>query len=40
MLNNKGCRELGWLSDLATSHDAAVLENFPEDMHKLVGWIV
>jgi hypothetical protein len=40
MLNGEGCQELGWLRDLATSHNAAVLEHVPEDVHKLAGWIV
>jgi hypothetical protein len=37
MLNNKGCQELGRLRDLAGSHDATVLEDVLEDVHKLVG---
>jgi hypothetical protein len=40
MLNNEGCRELGQLHDLAGSCDAAVLEDLPEDVHKLLGQIV
>jgi hypothetical protein len=40
MLNGKGCQELGWLHDLAGSRDAMVLEDIPEDVHKLVGRIV
>jgi hypothetical protein len=40
MPNDEGCQELGRLHDLATSHDATVLEDVPEDMHKLVGWIM
>jgi hypothetical protein len=32
MLNDKGCQELG--------RNAAVLQNVPEDMRKLAGWIV
>jgi hypothetical protein len=40
MLNGEGCQELSWLRDLASSHDAAVLEDVPEDVHKLAGGIV
>jgi hypothetical protein len=40
MLNGEGCQELGWLHDLAGSRDAMVLEDIPEDVHKLVGRIV
>jgi hypothetical protein len=40
VLNGEGCQELGRLHDLATSHDATVLEDVPEDMHKLAGWIM
>jgi hypothetical protein len=35
MLNDKGCQELGQLHDLAASHDAAVLQDVPEDVRKL-----
>jgi hypothetical protein len=37
MLNNKGCQELGRLHELATSSDAAVLQNVSEDVRKLAG---
>jgi hypothetical protein len=38
MLNGEGCQELGRrLCDLAGSHDATVLENVPQDVHKLTG---
>jgi hypothetical protein len=40
MLNDEGCQELGRLHDLAGSRDAAVLEDVPMDVHKLVGRIV
>jgi hypothetical protein len=40
MLNGEGCQELGWLRDLAGSRDAAVLEDVPDDVHKLAGQIV
>jgi hypothetical protein len=40
MLNIEGCQELGRLRDLAGSRDAAVLEDAPKDVHKLVRWIV
>jgi hypothetical protein len=40
MLNGEGCQELGRLRDLDGSHDAAVLEDVLEDVHKLVGQIV
>jgi hypothetical protein len=40
MLNGKESQELGRLRDLAASRDAAVLEDAPEDVHKLAGWIV
>jgi hypothetical protein len=40
MLNDEGCQELGRLHDLATSHDADVLEDVPEDVQKLAGWIM
>jgi hypothetical protein len=40
MLNDEGCQELGRLHNLAGSCDAAVLEDIPMDVHKLVGWIV
>jgi hypothetical protein len=40
MLNGEGCQELNRLRDLAASRDAAVLEDVPEDMHKLAGRIV
>jgi hypothetical protein len=37
MLNGEGCQELGPLHDLASSRDTAVLEDVPEDVHKLKG---
>jgi hypothetical protein len=40
MLNGEGCQELDRLRDLAASHDAAVLQDVPEDMQKLAGQIV
>jgi hypothetical protein len=40
MLNGEGCQELGQIHDLAASRDAAVLQDVPEDMRKLAGWIV
>jgi hypothetical protein len=40
MLNDEGCQELGQLRDLAGSRDALVLEDVPEDVHRLVGQIV
>jgi hypothetical protein len=40
MLHGEGCQELSRLRDLATSRDVVVLENVPEDMRKLAGWIV
>jgi hypothetical protein len=40
MLNDEGCQELGRLRDLATSHDVVVLQDVPEDVRKLAGWIV
>jgi hypothetical protein len=36
MLDSERCQELGQLRDLATSHDTTVLEDVPEDVHKLV----
>jgi hypothetical protein len=33
MLNGEGCQELSRLHDLAGSHDVAVLEDVPEDVH-------
>jgi hypothetical protein len=40
MLNGKGCQELSRLRDLAGSREAVVLEDVPEDVHKLMGRIV
>jgi hypothetical protein len=40
MLNGEGCQELGRLRDLATSSDASMLRDVPEDVHKLAGRIV
>jgi hypothetical protein len=40
MMNGEGCQELGRLHDLATSRDAAVLEDVLEDMHNLARWIM
>jgi hypothetical protein len=37
MLNGEGCQELGRLHDLASSRDTVVLEDVPEDVHKLTG---
>jgi hypothetical protein len=40
MLNGEGCQELNRLHDLAASCNAAILEDVPEDVHRLAGWIV
>jgi hypothetical protein len=40
MLNGEGCQEFGQLRDLTGSRDALVLEDVPEDVHKLAGQIV
>jgi hypothetical protein len=40
MLNGKGCRELTQLRDLATSRDITILEDLPDDVHRLAGQIV
>jgi hypothetical protein len=40
MLNGEGCQELNQLRNLAASHDTAILEDVPEDVHRLAGWIV
>jgi hypothetical protein len=40
ILNGERCQELGRLHDLASSSDALVLEEVPEDVHKLVGRIM
>jgi hypothetical protein len=40
MLNSEGCQELTWLRDLAGFHDATVLEDVPEGVHRLAGRIV
>jgi hypothetical protein len=40
MLNGDGCQELSRLRDLAASRDDTVLEDVPEDVHKLAGRIV
>jgi hypothetical protein len=40
MLNGEGCQELGRLRDLAGSRDTAVLEDVPDDVHKLAGRIM
>jgi hypothetical protein len=40
MLNDEGCQELGRLRDLVASHDVVVLQDVPEDVRKLAGWIV
>jgi hypothetical protein len=37
MLKGEGCQEFVWLHDLAGSSDASVLEEVPEDEHKLAG---
>jgi hypothetical protein len=40
MLHGEACQELSRLHDLAASRDAAILEDVPEDVRKLAGWIV
>jgi hypothetical protein len=40
MLNGEGCHGLDRLHKLATSRDAIVLQDVPEDVHKLAGQIV
>jgi hypothetical protein len=40
MLNGEGCPKMGRLRGLVGSCDVTVLENVPEDVHKLAGWIV
>jgi hypothetical protein len=40
MLNGEGFQELVRLHDLTSSHNAVVLEDVPEDVHKLAGQIV
>jgi hypothetical protein len=40
ILNGERCQELGRLHDLAGFSDALVLEEVPEDVHKLVGRIM
>jgi hypothetical protein len=40
MLHGEGCLELNWLRELVASHGAAVLEDVPEDAHRLAGWIM
>jgi hypothetical protein len=40
MLNGEGCQELNWLRNPAAFHDVAVLGDVPEDVHRLVGWIM
>jgi hypothetical protein len=40
MLNDEGCQELICLHDLAGFYDVVVLEDVPEDVHKLAGQIV
>jgi hypothetical protein len=40
MLSGEGCQQLGWLRNLATSHNAFALEDVPDDQHKLARWIV
>jgi hypothetical protein len=40
MLNGEGCQQLGRFHNLTGSHDAAVLEDVLEDVHKLAGRIV
>jgi hypothetical protein len=37
MLNGKGCQELTRLRNLAISRDATVLEDAPDDVHRLAG---
>jgi hypothetical protein len=40
MLHGEGCKELGRLHDLAGSSDTLVLEEVPEDVHKLAGGVM
>jgi hypothetical protein len=40
MLNNEGCQELSHLCKLATSSDASILQDVPDDVRKLVGQIM
>jgi hypothetical protein len=40
ILNGEGCQELGRLHDLTMSRGASALENVPDDLHKLAGWIM
>jgi hypothetical protein len=40
MINGEGYQELTRLRDLATSRDAAILEDVPDDVHRLAGQIV
>jgi hypothetical protein len=40
MLHDEGYQELNRLRDLATSCDAAVLKDVPEDMHRLAWQIM
>jgi hypothetical protein len=40
MLHGEGCQELSRLRELVASHDAATLEDVPEDVHRLAGQIV
>jgi hypothetical protein len=37
MLNNEGCQELSHLCGLATSSDASIMQDVPDDMWKLAG---
>jgi hypothetical protein len=40
MLHDMGYQELNWLHELVASRDAVVLEDVPEDVHRLMGWVV
>jgi hypothetical protein len=40
MLHGEGCQELNRLRELVASLDAAVLEDVPEDVHRLLGQIM
>jgi hypothetical protein len=40
MLNSEGCQELTRLHELAASHNATILKDVPEGMHRLVGRIL
>jgi hypothetical protein len=40
MLNGEGCQELTQLRDLPIFRATAILEDVPDDVHRLAGWIV